>query len=294
MARGVIDLRKRKPGRTVREEKIRSLFAGSGRQSPLRARRRRMQALVGLTVAVFAGALLFAISEASYASGLSVQAVEIAGTKDVSPRAVRAYVETQLFNGARPFLSRSNMFLYPKNDISHAVVGYFPRVKTASVSRQSMLAQAITITIEEREPHATWCASAGDCYLMDETGYIFAAVKVEDAASYVRYTGELPKISDSPVGQTFRQKHIGTLADLVEMLKTEGFATVSIDVQGGEDFSVHIADSFDIRASFKNEPPDIVKNLQLVLSSDELRMEKNPIEYIDLRFGNRVYYKLKN
>lgn len=293
MARGVIDLRKRKPGRMAGDEKRLSLLAGHGRRSPLRLRRRRKQALIGVATAVFSIAVLFGISAVSYASGLSIEEVKIAGTKDVSLRAVRAYVETQLFNGSRPFFSRTNMFLYPKKEISHAVAEYFPRVKNVSVSRQSLLAQAITVSIEERSAYALWCASAGDCYLMDETGYIFASIAPENAASFLRYTGELPEGEHPPVGQTFQKKNIGTLADVVARLTSEGFVSRTVDVQREEDFSIHIANSFDIRASFKNKPSDIVKNLKLVLASDEIRAERSPIEYIDLRFGNRVYYKLK-
>jgi len=36
-----------------------------------------------------------------------------------------------------------------------------------------------------------------------------------------------------------------------------------------------------------------VKNLELVLSSDVLKGKTDALEYVDLRFGNRVYYKLK-
>ena len=37
----------------------------------------------------------------------------------------------------------------------------------------------------------------------------------------------------------------------------------------------------------------MVRNLQLVLSSNPLNGKASDLQYIDLRFGNRVYYKLK-
>ena len=36
-----------------------------------------------------------------------------------------------------------------------------------------------------------------------------------------------------------------------------------------------------------------MKNLQLVLSSGPLKGKDSELEYVDLRFNNRVYYKLK-
>ena len=42
---------------------------------------------------------------------------------------------------------------------------------------------------------------------------------------------------------------------------------------------------------FGEDPTILVKNLTLILDSDALRGKENLLEYIDLRFGNRMYYK---
>ena len=50
---------------------------------------------------------------------------------------------------------------------------------------------------------------------------------------------------------------------------------------------------FEIRASLKGDPGKLIRDLELVLTSDELRGKESRLEYIDLRFGNRVYYKVE-
>ena len=40
-------------------------------------------------------------------------------------------------------------------------------------------------------------------------------------------------------------------------------------------------------------PASLVKDFKLVLSSDALKKDIDRLEYIDLRFGNKVYFKLK-
>jgi len=67
-----------------------------------------------------------------------------------------------------------------------------------------------------------------------------------------------------------------------------------VSVENEQDFKVSLLQRFALRASFGADADTLVRNLQDVLSSDTLRGKENKIEYVDLRFGNRVYYKNKN
>ncbi len=56
---------------------------------------------------------------------------------------------------------------------------------------------------------------------------------------------------------------------------------------------MRLGEGFLLKVSYGADAGTLVKNLQLVLQSDVLQGKRDKIEYIDLRFGNRVYYKLK-
>jgi hypothetical protein len=56
---------------------------------------------------------------------------------------------------------------------------------------------------------------------------------------------------------------------------------------------VHFTDGFDLKVSFGADPATLVRNLRLVLASEALEGKEADIEYVDLRFGDRVFYKLK-
>ena len=292
--RGVIDLRKRRPG--IRRESLTIPFRKE--RESLRARRQKLRALALVFCFVLIGAIVYGVSELSYTPKLLINNVSVVGAKEVPPKLVRTYVETKLNDGTNPILSRQNIFLYSRALIEQNIIKYFPRIKEASISRESMLAQVLTVTIEERQPFALWCSEK--CYLMDEGGFIFALAPPPAGGlsqnKYMKFSGGLSaqaglSAASSPIAQTFLPKNFSSVLELIKLLRQAGFAPKGATADDGMDFSVPFDEGFVLRASFGVDANELVRNLQLALSSDPLRGKVNKVEYIDLRFGNRVYYK---
>ena len=84
----------------------------------------------------------------------------------------------------------------------------------------------------------------------------------------------------------------GILA-LLQLLQESGFRSIGAEVENAHDFSIPLENSFSIKASFGANAEDLIKNLMLVLESERLKGRETDIEYIDLRFGNKVYFKFK-
>ena len=282
--------------------------SGGGRKSPLRARRRRVRILFALVGVLAIVSTAYGISWISYLPRFSLLSVTVAGTENVSPRIVKAYIETRLFDSLYPFLSRQNIFLYPRAELEKQVTEYFPRIRTVEITREALLAKSVVVTVEEREARGRWCTGSGECYLLDESGFIFAP-EATSSPSTVQYTftgtllsagspARAPR-AGGPVGQTFLPEHFLGVFTLLQELARAGFTprgalVENLPAQAGEqDFSIPLAKGYILRVSFGSELEKIVRNLELVLSSDALRGRENELEYIDLRFGNRVYYKFR-
>ena len=223
------------------------------------------------------------------------------GTKRVPPTLVREYVGTVLHDASYHFFSRSNIFLYPRAVIERDVVADFPRVAGAKVSRQSFFSHELLVAITERAPYALWCLPAhagqvggdeGACFEMDDGGFIFAeASGVHEAFSEYIFLGGL--VTDSPIGQTFAATHLPSLVALLTGLGQAGFSPSGASVESATDFTIPLGNDFVLKAPFGANSDTLIKNLQLVLSSDTLTGKRGQLEYVDLRFGDRVYYKLK-
>ena len=365
-SKNVIDLRKgvQKPVapqqdlRLTPEREAPRLHSQGRRISPVRVRRRRTRYIIALVILVIIGAITYGVSWVSYLPQYSVGTVTVIGTSQVPAIEVHDYVESLLHTGAHPFLSKDNIFLYNPGSIQREVVGYFPRIASATVSRASLLATDVTVSVTERQPFALWCADQAqtDCYEMDDTGYVFAQapgaqgvapdtvsgatstastassslgqaspsqaattspIAVPQQSSQYVFFGGLGTSSDatstasisspqaatstatsgpsalSPIGQTFVGAHMPGIVGLLKLLGQAGFTPMGAAVQNAQDFWVPLGQGFYIKASYGEDPQTIVSNLQLVLGSDALVGKESELEYVDLRFGDRVYYKLQ-
>jgi len=290
--RGVIDLRKRRAGAQVRAARARARAElPVHRKTSLRARRRKLRALAVLAALILAGGVVYGAGELSYLPRYSIDDVSVEGTASVPPKLVRAFVETKLNDGTYPIISRENIFLYPKAAIAKSISEYFPRILSAQISRASLLAQAITVTVVERKPFALWCSGTMKCFEMDNTGFVFATAASTSPGEVV-FSGGLAT-STAPLGQMFLPRQFAGVLTFLSRLRDQGFSPTGVSVDNEQDFSVSLAEGFVVRATFSADASALVRNLQTVLSSDSLNGQQSRAEYIDLRFGNRVYYKLR-
>ena len=291
----IIDLRKRKPGGTgslpFNWGASRTARAKPARHSPLRAKRRRTRAIFALGIFTILVVVAYGVNWISYLPRLTIASVGVVGAEDISPRLVKAYFESELFDGTRAFFSRYNIFLFPRDTLEERLMEHFPHIRSAEISRDALLAQAVIVTLEEREPRGRWC-DVGRCYYLDDKGFIFAPAPGSDPTLYT-FTGVLAD-GNSPIGQTFLPERFPKVLELLLKLKDAGFASVGLSLESEEDFSIPLARGYAIRAPLAGDFEKIVHDLELVLSSDALRGKESQLEYIDLRFGNRVYYKFKN
>ena len=287
----VIDLRKGKSGagsgaRTVK------IFFPQERKSPVREHRRKMRAIGALIFIIVLAGTVEGISAISYLPQYSVNNISVLGTKIVSPKLVRAYTETLLHDGTTPVISRGNIFAYPRDSIEKGIAERFPRVLSAKVSRESFLAQAITVAISERQQFASWCADKSKCYAMDNGGFIFA-----DAATSTTNAGPIFRggitASTSPIRQIFLPGHFTEISDFFKVLRHAGFAPAEVEIIGNQDFTVLFSEGFFMKATLGSDANNRLRNLEIALTAEPIKGKVSKLEYIDLRFGNRVYYKFK-
>lgn len=297
----------------------------SSRPKPLRARKRRARILSAFLALLLLAGAAWDVSAASYMPRFSVQAIEVTGAQSDLQRSVHDYAWSLLYDGSHHYLSRANMFLYPQAVIERDIVANFPRIASAAISRDSLFSTTLDVSVVERQQFALWCAASSStaspftdasssaattgetCYQMDAAGFIFAPAQGASASTQYMFQGGLGAAStsstssqetdmplnSSPIGQTFVPAHLPGIVALMTELGQAGFAPAGATILNDTDFSIPLAPGFYIKASFGEDPATLVSNLQLILSSQALQGEEDQLEYVDLRFGDRVYYKLK-
>lgn len=263
------------------------------RPAPLRVRKRRRRALYAGLALVLIGGLFYAAHRISYLPQYTIQAVEVSGTSSLDPAQIQAQVETVLGTGGS-FISPRFIFSYDARRIERALKGSSMRIARAKISRAGFFSTTLDVAIGERAPFARWCAGDARCYIIDETGFVFAASasSTETVSEPFVFSGGLASSTD-PLGAYVAPAHFPSALAIMRALGQAGFSPVSAAFDSDTDFSLITDTGLKIYASFGAEPPDLVRNLKLVLGSDALKDHLADLEYVDLRFGQRVFYKLK-
>jgi hypothetical protein len=260
----------------------------------LKDRRRR---LLWVKVAAGAAVTLIALALVVYVSRLpsiTIAEVHLEGTHLVDEAAAKMIVSEKLSGSYAFIIPHANAFFYPRS-IGRALLNAFPPIEQVTVSRNGLTALSVSIT--EREAVADWCAgnppedvhsAASNCYLMDSEGFIYAP---SSDSSLVRYYG---MISENPIGQRYLPNEFGTLEKLVNGSKTlvqRTPAIVTVD-QGSNDASVIFAEGGIVRFERTADPESTLNNIASVFASQSFK-DHADFEYIDFRFGDKVYAKFK-
>ena len=303
--KGVIDLRRGRANRPpARQQPLFSLPKGPllpetpRRPLPLRARRRRIRYVLVFGLLVLLGALFYATVWLSYRPELNIASIEVSGAEGISEERIKERVEAILDDGSFHLLSHRNIFLYPREQLEEELVNSFAPIRAVHITRASLFSTALLVSVEEREPFAQWCTDLPECYFMDPGGFIYASVgehtdhmaQATSSTPYV-FTGGISSID--PIRQSFIQAHLPGLISLLTFLGQAGLTSLGARIENDQDFSIPLREGFLLKVSFGADPAALVRNLQLVLSSEALKGKREKLEYVDLRFGNRVYYKLK-
>ncbi|HVZ76153.1 MAG TPA: hypothetical protein VG934_02685 [Candidatus Paceibacterota bacterium] len=261
--------------------------------SRVRARRRKRR----VRLMIVAAALLVTVAGAAvglmWLPVVRIQTIDIEGVSSVNLDTVRTAAQSELAGEQWYIFPRDNAFLYPREELRASLMRQFPIFKTVGIYSQNLAALSITVT--ERAPAALWCgesaASSSPCSLMDDSGAVYAPAADFAGQVYVRYYGALkaayPKQFMTP--ESFQG--LAALESALAGAAREDIVAVEITPDTGV---VHFNDGFVLRYSLMDSGADVVQRFSLALAAAPFTAHKlSDFEYLDLRFGDRLYYKLR-
>ena len=275
------------------------------RKSPLGGRRRRMfrikMVLLFLVVVVILGVFwkLLRLPE------VVVEDISISGNTITKTEELRTVIEEELSGTYFFFIPKNSEFFLPRHSIEKEIISRFPRIESAEASLQG--GDALLLEVSERTPHALWCGDVylntedelGHCYFMDDTSFVFAKAPDFTGNIFFKYFGALDdpdfSASSSPLGHVYMQEaDFSGLEVFLEAFKELGYIPVSFAKIGDGDVSVRMKSGVEILYGRDMRLAVVLDNLQSVLESNAFsNIAQEDVEYIDLRFGSKVYYKLR-
>lgn len=263
-------------------------------ESPIRARRRKRRALLiwGVWGALMALVVLSVLL--SHASFLRIQTVSIEGARTVAQQALEAHVREEL-EGKHFFLfPKDNIFLYPKAELAAALLLNYPTLREVVVAAEDFT--TLSVAAQDREPRALWCgaslAAPEECLLLDEEGAAYAQAPEFSENPYVRYYGAL--VGEALPKQFLEQERFRSLAALVDAIALEQPDASVRGVEVGEDVRLVLESGFVLMFVLEDDGGDVFERFTLALTAEPFNGRAlSAFEYLDLRFGDKLYYKVK-
>ncbi len=200
-----------------------------------------------------------------------------------------------------------NIFILPEMKLTADLLETFPLLKKIAVGRD--FPQKISIAVEERKAEALWCAGSDSasipasatstldslpkesCVFADSDGFIFQPAPNFSGAIFLKFFDE--REQPSAIGKMIMNSpEFKKLSSFAGLLKENGFDVSKIILKDAGIYEVHLKEGWYILLNDKNEPDQTFGNLELVLDQ-EIKEKRPNLDYIDLRFGQKVFYKFK-
>lgn len=238
-----------------------------------------------------------------------IATVTVSGNKVVDTEDVESHVNAYLQGSYFYIIPHNNSFFYPKEKIVADLTASFPQFKNIAVYRADM--NTLLVSVTELRGYALWCGTdsatldmSAPCYFTDDTGKIISTAPSYSGNVYPRFFGSSVISSGvNPLGQSFISADtFQQLLTFEKTVDTLGFSVKAIVIgdNGENSFVLDLGQGKTALIRFMSDADyaTLAGNLSLVLAKNEiaalLKTDKAHLQYFDLRFDNKVYYKFSD
>ncbi|MEK7115686.1 MAG: cell division protein FtsQ/DivIB [Patescibacteria group bacterium] len=269
---------------------------------PSQAKRRRQVAffrkiiLVFVILALFFAAIVYSLRRGA----VRISEINIQVEESVGKDGIDLTIRQELAGSYLYAIPKDSIFFYPKKKIEDTLVSRFKRLGKAEISVNNF--NSINVRLEEHTPRYVWCDNqsfeTAPCYFMDSNGFVFDKSPAFSGNVYIRFYGTLLGDDTDIIGKKFLAQDIFKELDtFINAISDKVFSLSQLIKNEDQDYELYLKDGGKIIFSLEDGAGKSLSNLFSALETDplkaNLRNKPKSLEYIDLRFGNKVFYKFK-
>jgi len=241
----------------------------------------------GVLIMLLVAALGYGTWYVTRLPNLTITQVAVSGGVTIPHAVVEEAVRQELSGTYAGLIPRAFAYLYPAAAIESAVVA-IPRVNEVTLTRASRTELALSFT--EFVPFALWCdEERANCHFINESGYAFSDAPQLRGGTMTRFI-----IEDSPLQlrtSVLDEVRLGRMVAFANAVQENfGFSVEEVYVAQNGDVTYTLTSGAELRTNAEVGPSPTLRNLETVLKSPEFSdLTANNFQYIDLRFGNKVF-----
>ena len=256
--------------------------------------------------------IMFLIIFIIIAAGISVlrnskfqfNQVQVVGAETFSSDTVQLFTKNYMSGNRLGVIPKSSTILFSKTDFELKLKQNFPIINIVYVTFPSP--NIIDIHIQEKKPVAVWCFSINSCGFIDQSGIMYGTAPNFSEGVYPVFSSEFIKTFDDFYGKQIIEP------DVMNRFITLFTQLQSDDIKFSQTIFLDNGDiAFSIEKLFGNYPTDSAQLLGTLAQDDSIFIrdmttglgnkvfkdqfieKPKSLEYIDLRFPGKIFYKFK-
>jgi len=187
------------------------------------------------------------------------------------------------------FAKSKSIFLVSLEEINKKITEQFPQI--AKISLKRIFPDVLAVDVIQRKPIANWCQE-GSCFYLDQEGVIFEETQSKTG---LRLMPEDNSAELEAGVQIIDKKYLSRILDIAKQIESHSDIGIKEIVVFDEARKIKIisAEGWHILFDLDESVSTQASNLFVVLEETIPVSKRKNLDYVDLRFGNRIYWKYK-
>jgi len=243
--------------------------------------------------------------------------INVVGTQSLDPNDVLQIAEQYISGNYVLVIPRTNALFFSKSGMQNYLISKIPSLESDTVEFSDR--NVLTVTVVEKKPQYLWCADATDCYFVDQNGIIYDQAPEFTPGVFITFTGTASSaetVDPNPLGERFASPaEFQFITNTLDTLQNYPMHILSVQylldtntLSGGQpinegDIAITVDQIKNTIVSPVTEliitntetSADIISALDLLANDQDftgtLATSASTLNYIDLRFAGKIYYK---
>lgn len=233
------------------------------------------------------------------------QSVTVYGTTTFSADDVISFTHKYWAGTYFTSIPKSSTILFSKSNFEHALKKEFPVISVAYITLPEP--DKLEIHIQEHNPSVIWCFADQTCGFVNHDGILYAKAPLFSDGVYVIFQSQLNDPTYKKMGTVVIEPSImNRFTQLFTRLQSDDISLSRVMFYENNDigfsidtlFGLYPRDDAKLLGTLNQDDDLFVRDMITGLSNDAFRKQfiSNPkdLEYIDMRFAGKIFYKFSS
>lgn len=224
-----------------------------------------------------------------------IKDVIVSGNSSISTEDITNIINNEMDKNYLWIIETNNILLLRRGEIEKQILDNYKKIGKVSILMRGI--DKIEIAVTERESKNLWCKgtpiAAGECYFMDSSGYIFEDAPTFSEGTFPQYFGLITE--RDPIGQFYFKNNFKDISSLYNTFEKMSFPPKYFNAVNEHEYEVYLSGNGKILINDEKSFESSLTNLQALVDNNYIKNDADSlkkINYIDLRFGNKVNFEL--